>query len=369
MKLRKIAAASLAAVLTATNVAVVANAEAGIFNPDKTIVRNGVKYHIFSPTNYYPQGHVVVDAASRDITEAVILPEIEGVKVDKIGGIFTDGKGRGFFECTKLKKITIPRDVVLIGGTSFGNLSTIEDIYYEGSKEEWEELMKKTASDDNPGGSYTPFKNCKNLTMHYNYKYTAADYGDDVPDDNSNTSTTDKTYTPTVTANDANEETKSILNGISVTDKNGAFPDGVVMNVTAKDSTDTSFSFDITFTKDGKEVQPSGKVSVKVPLPEALKGGKVYVHHTNANGKMTLINSKADGDYVVFETDKFSVYTLSSKKLAELDPGATDVDPGDTNINTVPETPSKGNPDTGIALAIAPAVLAGAAVIVLKKKL
>lgn len=156
---------------------------------------------------------------------------------------------------------------------------------------------------------------------------------------------TSTVYTPTVSADGASAETKKILEGITVTDKNGAFDKDVVMNVTVGEVTDTSFKFGITFTKDGKEVQPSGFVTVSVPAPEFLKNGTIYVYHYDKDGNRTLLKSKVKDGFVVFDTDSFSDFELSSKELK-----------------------TDGNPNTGIALAIAPVILAGAAVVVLKKK-
>lgn len=172
-----------------------------------------------------------------------------------------------------------------------------------------------------------------------------------------------KTYAPTVSGADNDYDFNRILKGIEVNDKNAAFEDGVVMNVKAGENTEDAFSFNITFTKDGKEVQPSGKVTVKVPLTEALNGGDVYVYH----GKK-YIESTRDGDYVVFETDSFSPFKISNKK--SLDPGVTGEPESkpESSIETSDNSTSDGNPNTGIALAIAPVVLAGAAVVVLKKK-
>lgn len=142
MKLRKIAAASLAAVLAAMSVAVVASAEVAIFNPDKTIVNNGVKYHIFYPGKEFPNGTVIVDMENDDITEAVILPEIEGMKVMLIGGA-SDMGGWGFTQCTKLEKVVLPKDSGFCPPSfGMGTMTGIKDIYYQGSQEEWEKRCK-----------------------------------------------------------------------------------------------------------------------------------------------------------------------------------------------------------------------------------
>ena len=160
MKFKKMTAAALAAALAATNVAIAANAAEQ--QSDNTIVQNGVKYVI----NTLDDGtkEVLVSPENNDITEAVILPEVNGVKVTFIG-YASDMMGvGGFSECTKLTKITIPSGINFIPPSfGLGMLTGVTDIYYGGTQEEWEDEMQKLA--DSQGG--TPFENCKNLTMHY----------------------------------------------------------------------------------------------------------------------------------------------------------------------------------------------------------
>lgn len=320
--------------------------------------------------------------------------------------------GSAFADCKNLVSVNIPNSLKALYDSAFFNCVSLSDIYYNGTKEEWKTLTSSghfwTGIDY--GVHHYPFSANFTPNIHCTDGVIAAT--GDIPDvnnpntsDTSDTNTSDtseptstpdtseptstpdtsaptsneKTYTPTVSAEGADEETKSVLGGITVTDNNGAFEDGVAMNVKAVESTDSSFSFEITFTKDGKEVQPNGKVNVRVPLPEKLKGGSVFVYHGDA-----YIESTRDGDYVVFKTDSFSPFTITSKNT--LDPGATDANSGaaDTDLGTTDtnsnvsnndtdsenKNDSKGdsNPNTGIAFAAVPALLACAAVVVLKKR-
>ena len=116
------------------------------------------------------------------------------------------------------------------------------------------------------------------------------------------------------------------------------------------ENTETRFAYDIKFTKDGKEVQPDGSVTIKLPVPEALKGKTVNVYRVESNGKYIKMNSKVEGDLVTFTTDHFSKYLVTSEVIADAE---------------------NDNPSTGMAgLAVTAGIIAvaGAFVIVSKKK-
>lgn len=48
-----------------------------------------------------------------------------------------------FEDCSSLKSITIPSNVTSIGYSTFSGCSNLKDIYYEGTKSQWEKLQKK----------------------------------------------------------------------------------------------------------------------------------------------------------------------------------------------------------------------------------
>lgn len=142
-----------------------------------------------------------------------------------------------------------------------------------------------------------------------------------------------------------NEETN-----VSVSAGEGIVPEGAELSVTPGEITDTKANYNICFMKDGKEVQPNGKVTVRMPLPEGLKGKPVYIYRVEADGKYTYLKSKVEGDFVSFETDHFSKYLLSTEALE----------------NATPE-----NPDTGVAgigFTVALAAIGGAVTIISRKK-
>ena len=62
-----------------------------------------------------------------------------------------------FFDCISLQKIYLPKSITAIGDLVFANVWSITDIYYAGTKEEWETLDKGNSFDE------------INPTIHYNY--------------------------------------------------------------------------------------------------------------------------------------------------------------------------------------------------------
>ncbi len=75
--------------------------------------------------------------------------------------------------------------------------------------------------------------------------------------------------------------------------------------------------YNISFVKDDKNVQPNGKVKVHVPIPEGMNGSTSKIYRQEADGSWTVLNAKVEGDYLVFETDHFSLYAIVGDK-AEL---------------------------------------------------
>ena len=63
-----------------------------------------------------------------------------------------------FYYCTSLKKIEIPNSLASIGYSAFSDCTNLKDVYYAGSKEEWEKI---NIGNDN--------EYLTNATIHYNY--------------------------------------------------------------------------------------------------------------------------------------------------------------------------------------------------------
>ena len=73
--------------------------------------------------------------------------------------------------------------------------------------------------------------------------------------------------------------------------------------------------YNICFVKDDKCVQPNGKVTVKIPVPENMKGNSCKIYRREQNGKWTVLQAYRSGDYLWFETDHFSFYALVYDKI------------------------------------------------------
>ena len=76
------------------------------------------------------------------------------------------------------------------------------------------------------------------------------------------------------------------------------------------------YIFDIYVTRDGKEVQPEGKVKVSVPVPN-VQVDKYLVFHVKADNSVeTLVPTVADGQ-ISFETSSFSYFVIAEAAPAE----------------------------------------------------
>ena len=63
---------------------------------------------------------------------------------------------RAFSECKRITKLTIPTSVTYIGGYAFADCTSLKDVYYAGSEEEWAAITNNSTDD-------------LNATIHYNY--------------------------------------------------------------------------------------------------------------------------------------------------------------------------------------------------------
>ncbi len=102
--------------------------------------------------------------------------------------------------------------------------------------------------------------------------------------------------------------------GIKASANEGVLEDGAKLSAAAvADKTDdNSFTYEISFKKDDKNVQPNGSVTVKIPVPEAIKDKPIYVYRVE-DGKYTDMKAKVENGFVVFKTDHFSEYLVTTQ--------------------------------------------------------
>ena len=97
------------------------------------------------------------------------------------------------------------------------------------------------------------------------------------------------------------EEAKEVLTAIA--DKN-------------YDKDGSVYIFDIYVTKDGKEVQPNGKVKVSVPVPNVSVENYLVFHVKDDKSVEKLVPTVADGK-ISFETSSFSYFVIAEVAPAE----------------------------------------------------
>ena len=69
--------------------------------------------------------------------------------------------------------------------------------------------------------------------------------------------------------------------------------------------------YDISFVVDGNvRVQPHGEVTIMLPIPYGFNPAIIRVYHEILPGTWQRMDTRIDGDYIVFETDRFSRFAI-----------------------------------------------------------
>lgn len=74
-------------------------------------------------------------------------------------------------------------------------------------------------------------------------------------------------------------------------------------------SGEIQFSYDIKIVADGKEIQPAGKVTVKILVPEDVSASSFSIYHIHG-GTYEKVDHHMDGQYAVFTVDSFSEFVF-----------------------------------------------------------
>lgn len=175
---RKLTAAVLAAVLMATSTAVVASAEEDY----EVVVVNGLEFRVYDDVAY------LNDVVDREMTEFVIPSEVNGKKIYGIGA-YSSAKHSELSWldiCPNVETLIIPSTIadinmdaftrgkalttVIIGKgiehiyeCAFDDCDNLKDVYYAGSKEEWEKIDIRQSI-----FGYPTNESLLNATIHYN---------------------------------------------------------------------------------------------------------------------------------------------------------------------------------------------------------
>lgn len=288
---------------------------------------------------------------NKDKTEIIKYPagkkEISYKIPDSVTSIIT----YAFRNCAALESIVMPDSVTKIERSVFYGCNALARVIFTGTKEQWNQIF---VLDDVFGD---------NVEVVFGGEPNDPENPDDTSDDNTSSKTE---YTPEpVTDETVDEDTKKVIAEIKVTAPEMAFEAGTVLTVKKDDtaSGNKAYALDITFTLNGTTVQPKdgASVTVQIPVPPIFKDADeslLKVFHF-LDGKYTKVEAAVENGMVKFDTTHFSTYVISTEDLADADSGSSD---------TSSEPSSDGNPSTGIAIALVPTILAGAAVTVIIRK-
>ena len=158
------------------------------------------------------------------------------------------------------------------------------------------------------------------------------------------------------------EEAVKAVEAIKATDENKEVVETIKKAVEA----DKAAVLDINLVKDGAKVQPDGTIKVTINVPAALKdAANLFVYRVEDNGKLTDVKASVVNGKLVFSTSHFSTYIITSEALTG---DAVVTEAAATDKPAVPEKTDDKNQATGVLIAVLPAAIAAAGVIISKKR-
>lgn len=75
--------------------------------------------------------------------------------------------------------------------------------------------------------------------------------------------------------------------------------------------------YNICFTKENVEQEINTNVTVRIPIPETFDKNKSAIFRQEKDGSWTKLDSKIDGNYLVFETNHFSLYAIAESSVVD----------------------------------------------------
>ncbi len=211
--------------------------------------------------------------------------------------------GDGAFEwCSSLESITIPNSVTSIGYGVFWDCDSLTSVNIPGSVTSigdrafmWCSSLESITIPDSVIDIGEDVFIGANLTI-YGYAGSSAEtYAaeNDIPF----VALTEK----------ADEHT-----GILITEtEHGILTEDIQFQAEEIACTAAGVTYNITLTQNGAAVQPTGEVTVKIPVPDTMNGEQCAVYREEADGTQVILNAVYRDGYMVFTTDVFGNFTLA----------------------------------------------------------
>lgn len=106
--------------------------------------------------------------------------------------------------------------------------------------------------------------------------------------------------------------------GIKLNAAEGVLPNGTVLvversNAELKETNGKYTVFDISLEKGNVKIQPNGKVTVTIPIPEGYDKSNLTIYYIAQDGSTAELASTVKENTISFETDHFSKYAVAEK--------------------------------------------------------
>ena len=220
-----------------------------------------------------------------------------------IGNSVTSIGGSAFYYCASLNSITIPSSVTSIGGAAFYNCN-LKSIIIPDSVTS----IGIWAFD---ACRYLTIKTPENSTAHKyavnnNIKYELIEPVTVEDDDKNITISTDSSVIPSTGVSLSTEKVENI----------GEKYETQLKNLGAEKFA----AYNIDLMKAGAKIQPDGKVTVSIAVPDGMDGAKCKVYRAESDGTLTDMKASLNDGKLTFTTDHFSLYiiTQSAVKLGDV---------------------------------------------------
>ena len=174
-----------------------------------------------------------------------------------IGNGVTNIGERAFYTCTSLTSITIPDSVTSIGECAFDDCANLTIYGYAGSSAE----------------TYAAENNIPFVAL---------------------TSVADEKTGVTI------ESTENYI-----------IPENATLHIEIVAKEESQVTYNISLMQNGESVQPTGEVTVKIPVPDTMDGEQCAVYREEADGTQVILNAVYRDGYMVFTTDVFGSFTLA----------------------------------------------------------